>query len=113
MCRPTGRRYRILRRGRKWSQYAGETPAVEMPPLPTKGPINELRIQTEVVWYICVRLGQDRLLDYADRKNVGLKDIFNDVRQKYNNATDRTLYRWLNKHKWPPLAFSAAPVLNT
>ena len=48
-----------------------------------------------MMWYICVRLGQDRLLEYADGKNVGLKDIFKDAKEKYYPVSERHLYRWL------------------
>jgi hypothetical protein len=56
---------------------------IQMPPLPTGGAVDSLRIQSEMIWYICVRLGEDHLSKYADGERVRLKDIFKQAQEKY------------------------------
>jgi len=76
MCRGTQRSYRILRRGRKWKEFAPDVPEVKMPPVPTGGAIDALRIQSEMIWFICVSLADERFLQYADGTKMGLEGLF-------------------------------------
>ena len=59
------------------------------------GQYNSLRVEREMVWYICTRLGSNK---YADGKRVGLNHVIEEARARYYPVSQRHLYRWISHY---------------